>query len=438
MEDVHDIGDHQEARSSFSLEFDWVLIQPGGGHIEMNMLKGITDVCWDIFWKDLAILMNFRSEKALQCCRRVTDHHKGWQMLRIARESLAKELALPFVREQLLEEKPNLTAVAFCKFMQVAVKDPVYALLADLCFEFIDSIATFRKGIRESQFDLVFSGLGKFAKLWSGRDHRNYRELEMSFNLTWIRMPEDLKTLVKKSWSLNTSGIKGTNESPDFKLEAINKTLQHWLPSSPTGIDWLQVCCQFDELAQLRDELFSQMNITDPKTKKHHGESDMSVEILHFRRLLREKKYLLQPRIGRNLVSLSGEELDEELLHFSQKCRMKRSEYFDAYVKHEEQRTIIRTSVPFKVAPIFVTKQERQKYEKLTNKTKETLINKIEEKLAAITEDQVREAFRDAWNCEVLQRKGTKNDYIAFCEELLEYFEDTTDYLEGMDYDSSP
>ena len=107
-----------EDTSGISLELDWVLMQPGGGHIEMNMIKGIVDVCWDIFWKDLAVLMNFKSEKALQRCKKVTDHHKGWQLLQIARDSLARELVLPFVREELLIDtqiEPLLLSVNSCK-----------------------------------------------------------------------------------------------------------------------------------------------------------------------------------------------------------------------------------------------------------------------------------------------------------------------------------
>ena len=83
---VEAIGKHIHAEHSkplnnitpdlYQLEFDWVLLQPGPGHLEMNMVKGITDLCWEVFWKDLASSMNFKSEKALLCCTKVTDHHK--------------------------------------------------------------------------------------------------------------------------------------------------------------------------------------------------------------------------------------------------------------------------------------------------------------------------------------------------------------------------
>lgn len=77
-------------KDSCTLEFCWVILQPGPGHIEMNMLRGITEVCWEVFWSDLAQTMNFKSEKALICCKKVSDHHKGWQLLTIARNTVCE------------------------------------------------------------------------------------------------------------------------------------------------------------------------------------------------------------------------------------------------------------------------------------------------------------------------------------------------------------
>ena len=131
----------------------------------MNMVKGIIELTWDVFFKDLAQAMNFRSEKALQCCKKVSDHHKGWQLLTIAREALAKEVALPFVREELKKEAPDLSPVPFAKFLKDDVHDKSYAFIADCCFEYIEAVFMYREGIRKNQPDLTYCGLAKFAKL---------------------------------------------------------------------------------------------------------------------------------------------------------------------------------------------------------------------------------------------------------------------------------
>ena len=61
---------HHEHDVQFKKEFDWVLLQPGMGHIEMNAVKGLVELSWEVFWKRLAMTMNFRSETALMYCRK--------------------------------------------------------------------------------------------------------------------------------------------------------------------------------------------------------------------------------------------------------------------------------------------------------------------------------------------------------------------------------
>ena len=76
---------HEEP-AEYSLEFDSVLLIPGAGHIEMNMVKCMVEFGWHIFWRELAFCMNFRTENALNACERVSDNHKGWELITIARK----------------------------------------------------------------------------------------------------------------------------------------------------------------------------------------------------------------------------------------------------------------------------------------------------------------------------------------------------------------
>ena len=70
--------------------------------------------------------------------KRVPDHHKGWQLLRIAQNALAKELVLPFVRRQLSNYNSDLNVVNFVRFISRDAKNPSYLLIAELTFEIID------------------------------------------------------------------------------------------------------------------------------------------------------------------------------------------------------------------------------------------------------------------------------------------------------------
>ena len=425
MLNVHDVSNDDVNDEHYSLEFDWVLLQPGAGHLEMNMLKGLTELCWSVFWCTLAKTMNFTSEKALLYCKKVSDHHKGWQLLTIAHEALTRELIVPFVREELGKDEPNLSPVQFAAFLKLHVRDSTYLFIADIVFEFMGALLMFRKGIRHADNELFLTGLRKFAKLWSGRHHPLYRELEMSFSVTLARMPSELRRHVLQCWSLNTSGIAETNEGPDFKLEAINKTLQHWLPANPDGKDWKQVCCQHDDLAKLRKNVYEQMGIQDPKIRRKQSHQAMSEEICAFRCVLRQKKYLSSPRTPRGLVALDGvTELDQELKDFCKLSRITRAKYFDEYMSYEQHRSVIRTTIPFKAPPVHVTMEERSEYERAERKTVLELKSEVYVMLDSIADDDVHESFRDAWHAEVLKRPGSKRkDVAAFHEELANFLE---------------
>ena len=91
----------------------------------MNMLKGIVELGWEVLWKNLAMCLNFRSETALNCAKKVTDHHKGCTMCRIVREAVTKELIVPFVRQELSSGNPNLTPSEFLDHLWGAYAIPL-------------------------------------------------------------------------------------------------------------------------------------------------------------------------------------------------------------------------------------------------------------------------------------------------------------------------
>ena len=53
------------------------------------------------------IRMGYFLETALQYCKKVSDHHKGWTMCRIARLSITRELMVPYVRLELGKAIPE-------------------------------------------------------------------------------------------------------------------------------------------------------------------------------------------------------------------------------------------------------------------------------------------------------------------------------------------
>lgn len=234
----------------------------------------------------LAICMNFRSENVLQYCKKVSDHHKGWTMCRIARQSITQELIVPFVRQELVKSEPDLAVSKFLKFVMQA-EDPNYTFLADFTFELLDSVFLYRAGVRCGNADFIKAGRAKYAKLSCGRHHPLYRELEVADTLFLQRMPSDMLKFVLNSPSLTMNGKPYTWEGADFRLEEINRQVQHWLPNIPSAKDWKISCCNFDKLSQLRTTVFQQMGIADPKERTSQYVQNIEEEVIAFRTKLR-------------------------------------------------------------------------------------------------------------------------------------------------------
>ena len=90
---IHAKAEHPDHPvQEFTKEFRWCLLLPGPGHIEMNMVKAHVKIMWGVYWEDMVEIFNFKSENAKRSAYNVSDHHKGWTLTRIARDSIGREL----------------------------------------------------------------------------------------------------------------------------------------------------------------------------------------------------------------------------------------------------------------------------------------------------------------------------------------------------------
>lgn len=128
-----------------------------------------------------------------------------------------KELVLPFVRTELASEEPSITPEGFLKLVMNQKDDRTYALMADIVMDLMDLIFMYRQGVRDDIPSFVLAGRAIFAKVWYGRNHPLYWELEMSDSVAFARMPQKVRDFVTKTWSLNTSGVPCTGDGADFK-----------------------------------------------------------------------------------------------------------------------------------------------------------------------------------------------------------------------------
>lgn len=411
---------HEGLNPTFQKEFDWVLLIPGAGHIEMNMLKGLVELLWDVIWKDLAICLNFRSESALSFCKKVNDHHKGWTLLLIARDSITSELIVPFVRANMCEDAPDLSVSAFIKFTMNAT-DPNYSFMCDVMFDIIDALFMFREGIRGGIVEFTQAALAKYAKLWSGRRHPLYRELEAAHHVLLARMPDEVRNFVLHNMSINTTGNPNTGEGADFRLEEVNKQIQFWLPNIPSPKDWKMVCCNYSDLATLRRNTFLHMDVKDPNQPTSRRRQDLSKEIVAFRAVIRKQKYLMSPHEPKSHKSLMGDPLDNNLVNFCKDAREKRALYIEKFLCHEVTDSLRKASPPAYSEPaVFITEQEREEFHSVANKTIVEIKLLISTKLEEISSESTRAELQSAWEG-LKGRRSTKAVFLNFFNELEEY-----------------
>ena len=82
-----------------------VILVPGTGHMEKNMLLAIFSLCRNIFLERLAELLGFRTKNSREFIMNCGNHHVAWQILYISFEAFSKDLVRVFVTESLREKK---------------------------------------------------------------------------------------------------------------------------------------------------------------------------------------------------------------------------------------------------------------------------------------------------------------------------------------------
>ena len=58
-------------------DLKYLLLMPGPGHFEINMVKVLFKLLWPVGLKALGKLVGYKTEKALEYCHKSGDHHKA-------------------------------------------------------------------------------------------------------------------------------------------------------------------------------------------------------------------------------------------------------------------------------------------------------------------------------------------------------------------------
>ena len=123
--------------------FGWLLLRAGGGHIEINMFRSFFYIYFDVFLQDIARLLGFQTQKALDYCKRANDHHKSWDILNIAMEGTAAKMVLPYVREAMNENQVPTAQGFKGYFLSMSQNNMKMKVLYDAVMRYLLAIVLF-------------------------------------------------------------------------------------------------------------------------------------------------------------------------------------------------------------------------------------------------------------------------------------------------------
>ena len=241
-------ADHGCKNLSYEREFDWIVLFPGILHIEMNACKAFMKLNWEIFTKEVAKELGFKTENALNFAFKCSDHHKTWSILEIILFAFTDELLYPYVLSCRSKNK-NATIDDYWNW-SADIVNPNYLFIQQMIFTFLHSIMMFRVGVRNNDHKAILTAQRKTMPLFFSRNHPTYRKIMLSSFNTHCLLPDELKLEVYKNMAVSNTNSVGHFQGGDTCLEEINKKAKKWV--SPIGIpndqDWLKTFRNLDKL----------------------------------------------------------------------------------------------------------------------------------------------------------------------------------------------
>ena len=234
---VHPVDDINKCR-----KYGNILLFPGLGHVEINVTKAILNLLWRIVLKDLAVMLGWKSIKALTACEKCTNHHKSWQILQILFSAGTKAVLKPYI-VQCKNENTTPSVAGLYKYF--AKHSPNYIFMYKCIFTFLFALNLFRSSVRRGNFILLSVALHKLSTLFYGLNMTSYMEIVIRYENTLKKAPPppEIKQFVSQNIKCSQSGHQSKAEGGDFVLESVNKKIKSWMPSGvPTEDRWLRVC----------------------------------------------------------------------------------------------------------------------------------------------------------------------------------------------------
>ena len=145
---------------NISKVFENIILMPGLGHVELNMLRCYFKLTWDIVMEHVGSTMNFKSPKAKQSLYCVYDHHKSWQAFLTFLIGTSDHIIQHYI-DTCTVNKYTPNSNHFFQWCN-SIKNKAFAVLLELLFSYGFGIFLFRAGVRRNNSEIMICARQKF------------------------------------------------------------------------------------------------------------------------------------------------------------------------------------------------------------------------------------------------------------------------------------
>ena len=169
-----------------------MLVLPGPGHLEMNMVRAIVKILWPLGLKELAgELCGAKSAESILNCK---DHHKSWNMIVIYHNKCISELVEPYLHYcRGRNIKP--TTGGYYEWSNRAT-NAMYIIIKDINMTYVMALMLYRYGIRFCKSDVAMAGRLSFAPLFYETNMTTYMDVRFSDVVTRLKAPTKVLNLI--------------------------------------------------------------------------------------------------------------------------------------------------------------------------------------------------------------------------------------------------
>ena len=387
--------------------FSNVILNIGGLHLHMNMLRSFVSLSWNIDYSYLCNAIGFKSPKAQLFQQKVQELHKCMDTYNARRPAKLKEYARTFVLwSRKNDVSPN--AEQFEKWLQTKVQNESFKINVEIDKMFGTALWLCHAGQRANHWKIYRAAL----KVFSGLFHINgnsfysiidvYDEYLMSMMKTHN---SDLYEHLQTRLYTNMTGVPYCSQSHDARHEEANKKGQNMFPGN--SLEELDLAFTIvDDVWLLRKENFKEFGVKD-SANSQAVVPNLEPLVIKMRFALRKSEYLNNPTKKLEANSISGKVLHKSLKNlFEISQKQRQSDILNVIRYNDFSEAFGGKSVKI---PIF-------KDDKFNQTSDEQLVTQIQILIFSIEDLNLQMLVRDAFEKE---KTNKTIDYQEFINDLI-------------------